>query len=189
MVKQPDTHRLIPSQYSVAESALSGLDEHILSDLEGVTNSLLLSEHNRLPGINSRELVYGFPYSQIINAAFTYAHPSGSRFNGPDRGAWYAGFEFETSMREVIFHRALVYSEIGRFEDSVTYDDYVADFSGEFHDLRQAGRFKECLSPVSYRESQKLGGRVAGSGIARDCVSECTAQRRHVPGFVSGRRW
>ncbi len=164
LVRQRDTHRLIPSQYSVAESALSDLDEQILSDLEGVTNDLLLSEHNRLPGINTQELVYGVPYYQIVNAAFTYAHPSGSRFNGPDRGAWYAGFEFETSLREVIFHRAVVYSEIGRFEDSVTYDDYVADFSGEFHDLRHAGRYKECLSPVSYRESQKLGEELLDQG-------------------------
>ena len=35
-------------------------------------------------------------------------------------------------------------AEIGRFEDEVTFDDYLADFSGEFHDLRD-GDFAEFL--------------------------------------------
>ena len=36
-------------------------------------------------------------------AAFCHAHPLGSRFAGADRGAWYAGFEIETSHAEVAF--------------------------------------------------------------------------------------
>jgi hypothetical protein len=45
--------------------------------------------------------VFGVPNYRIVNAAFVHAHPLGSRFNGPDRGAWYAGFEVETSQAEV----------------------------------------------------------------------------------------
>jgi len=162
LVRQYDTHRLIPSKYSTTSSVLADLvdgedqDLKTLFDLDGVTNDRLLSEHNRLPGINTRELVYGVPYYQVINATFTHAHPSGSRFNGPDRGAWYAGFELRTSLREVIYHRTLDYREINRFDDSVTYDDYLADFSGEFHDLRNSSKYKDCLSPVSYERSQLL---------------------------------
>jgi hypothetical protein len=162
LVRQYDTHRLIPSKYSTTSSVLSDLvdgedqDLKTLFDLDGVTNDRLLSEHNRLPGINTRELVYGVPYYQVINATFTHAHPSGSRFNGPDRGAWYAGFELRTSLTEVIYHRTLDYREINRFDDSVTYDDYLADFSGEFHDLRNSSKYKDCLSPVSYERSQVL---------------------------------
>jgi hypothetical protein len=162
LIRQFDTHRLIPSKYSRDESVLSSLtdspEEELqkLFDLDGITNDRLLSEHNRLPGINTRELVYGVPFYHVINAAFTHPHPNGARFSGPERGAWYAGFELDTSLTEVIYHRTLNYREIGRFDDSVTYDDYLADFSGVFHDIRHAPEFSDCLSPVSYKRSQLL---------------------------------
>jgi hypothetical protein len=162
LVREYDTHRLIPSKYTAAQSVLSDLveresqDLETLFDLDGLTNDRLLSEHNLLPGINTRELVYGVPFYHVINGTFTHAHPSGSRFNGPDRGAWYAGFELRTSLTEVIYHRTLDYREINRFDDSVTYDDYLADFSGEFHDLRNSLKFKDYLSPASYERSQVL---------------------------------
>ncbi len=39
--------------------------------------------------------------SSISNGAFSHPHPLGSRFNGPDRGAWYAAFDLSTSQAEV----------------------------------------------------------------------------------------
>ncbi len=59
-------------------------------------------------------------------------------------------------------------AEIGRFDDTVTYDDYLADFSAQFHDLRSASarraaadklapsRMRAYLDPDSYLESQAL---------------------------------
>ena len=73
--------------------------------------------------------MFGVPHAGVINAAFCHPHPLGSRFNGPNRGAWYAAFEVETSQVEVGFHKSVQLAEIGRFEDTVTYDDYMADFS------------------------------------------------------------
>jgi hypothetical protein len=46
-------------------------------------------------GINVDELVFGVPNFRIVNAAFTYAHPQGSRFNDGRRGAWYCAFDAE----------------------------------------------------------------------------------------------
>jgi hypothetical protein len=71
----------------------------------------------------------------IINAAFTHARPEGSRFNGPDRGAWYAAKSVKTSQAEVSYHHALALSEVGRYKDEISCDEYMADFIGEFHDL------------------------------------------------------
>lgn len=162
LVRQNDTHRLIPSKYNRdGESVLSriaGSPEHLsdLFELDSATNERLWAENNRLPGIGGHELVYGVPGYRIINAAFTHAHPLGSRFNGPDRGAWYAGFSLTTSQAEVAFHKSTEYAEIGRFDDSVTYDDYLADFSGYFHDLRSAPAFSYALAPDSYVASQAL---------------------------------
>ena len=73
-----------------------------LFDLDHATNDRLLGENGLLPGVARHELVFGVPYYRIVNATFTHAHPLGGRFNAPDRGAWYAGFELETSLAEII---------------------------------------------------------------------------------------
>ena len=67
-----------------------------------VTNDRLLAENSLSPGIGIHELVFGLPYFRVVNAAYCHAHPLGSRFNGPDRGAWYAAFELRTAHSKVI---------------------------------------------------------------------------------------
>jgi hypothetical protein len=104
--------------------------------------------------------VFGVPHYRIINAAFTHAHPLGSRFNGPDRGAWYGAFDVETAQAEVTIHKAVQLAEIGRFEDETTYDDYLADISAELYDLRGGEAFADCLDPDSYVSSQALAQRL-----------------------------
>ena len=123
-------------------AALADDDAHLqaIFELDAATNDRLLAEHSRLPGIGPEELVFGVPHAAVVNASFCHAHPLGARFSGPDRGAWYAAFEVETSQAEVAFHKTVQLAEIDRFEDSVTYDDYLADFSASFHDLRTARR-------------------------------------------------
>ena len=173
LVRQFDTHRLIPSRHlSRGDSVLVQIaedDDHLqaIFDLDSATNDRVLAAEQRLPGIGLEELVFAVPYASVINASFCHAHPLGSRFNGPDRGAWYAGFELATSQAEVTFHKTVQLAEINRFHDSVTYDDYLADFSASFHDLRTsatrgapARRFREYLDPTSYRKSQALAERL-----------------------------
>jgi hypothetical protein len=159
LVRQYDTHRLIPSKYSkdvlgrVADDA-KHLQE--LSDLDNATNDQLLAENSLLPGIGIHELVFGVPYYRIVNAAFCHAHPLGSRFNGPDRGAWYAAFELQTAQTEVAFRKSVELAEVGWFDEVINYDDYLADFSAEFHDIRGDQRFVDCLASDSYVASQNL---------------------------------
>ncbi len=131
-----------------------------LFDLDNATNERLRGERGLLPGIGMDELVFGVPNFRSINAAFTYARPEGSRFNGPDRGAWYCSFEIETALAEVTFHKTVEYQEIGRFDDSVIYEALLADFTNEFHDLRGDPRFASCLDPRRYVASQRLAVRL-----------------------------
>jgi hypothetical protein len=162
LVRQFDTHRLIPSQHvPPGESVLVAIaddDQHLeaIFELDAATNDRLLAEHERLPGIGLEELVFGVPYSSVINASFCHANPLGSRFSGPDRGAWYAGFDLATSQAEVAFHKSVQLAEINRFDDSVTYDDYLADFSANLHDLRRVRGARPYLDPASYVQSQEL---------------------------------
>jgi RES domain-containing protein len=168
---QDDTHRLIPSAYE-EETVLNRLttdsnELDALFELEGATNERLQGEAGLLPGITVRELVFGLSYSHIVNAAFTHAKPLGSRFNGPERGAWYAGFSLDTAGIEVAFHKSEELREINWQErEDFLYVDFLADFRGEFHDLRGDSRFAEYLDSKSYSASQRLARELLETGSA-----------------------
>jgi RES domain-containing protein len=155
-----DTHRLLPAKYSPNnDSVLTRIadDEDLpfVFQLDNATNGRLLAEEDRTPGINSRELVFHVPNYRVINAAFTHANPLGARFSTPERGAWYAAFELATAKAEVLFHKSIEFAEINWKErEEIGYDDYLADFTNTFHDLR--GIEDEALSPTSYKRSQQL---------------------------------
>lgn len=169
LVRQLDTHRLIPSRHLARRDsvlvAIADDDAHLqaIFEIESATNDRLLASQQLLPGIGLEELVHGVPHAAVVNAAFTHAHPLGARFSSPARGAWYAAFDLATAQREVSFHKSVQLAEIGRFDDVVTYDDYLADFSAAFHDLRGARGFKTCLAPDSYVASQALAERLLES--------------------------
>jgi len=170
LLRRRDTHRMIPSKYSDANASvllrIADDDAHLagIFELDNATNDRLLAERDRLPGIGIHELVFGLPYFRIVNAAFCHPHPLGSRFNGPERGAWYAAFELATAQAEVAFHKWIELSEIGRREEEVTYDDYLADFSALFHDIREDARFADCLAPGSYLAAQALAETLLEAG-------------------------
>ncbi len=175
---QDDTHRLIPSAYdeeTVLNRLTTDFDElTALFELEGATNERLLGEAGLLPGITVRELVFGVSYSHIVNAAFTHANPFGNRFNGSERGAWYAAFSLETAGIEVAFHKSEELREINWQEkETFFYADFLADFRAEFHDIRDNPRFAKCLDPNSYAASQKLAGELldkASAGVVYPSV-------------------
>lgn len=170
LVRQFDTHRLIPSRHLPrGDSVLAQIadtDDHLqaIFELDTATNDRVLAEQQLVPGIGLEELVFAVPHASVINASFCHAHPLGSRFSGPDRGAWYAGFDIETSQAEVAFHKTVQLAEIGRFDDSVTYDDYLADFTASFHDLRRGRGFRAYLDPDSYLQSQALAEQLLHAG-------------------------
>jgi RES domain-containing protein len=102
-----------------------------------------------------------------VNAAFTHAHPSGSRFNAAGRGAWYAAFEPKTAETEVAFHKSEELREIRWSEaETFTYEDILADFRAEFHDLRGTAGNAAALNPESYVRSQELAVNLMAAGSA-----------------------
>jgi RES domain-containing protein len=169
-LRQFDTVRLIPSRFADAEdSVLAPLAENDavlrdLFDLDNATNDRLRGESGLLPGIGMDELVFGLPNFRMINAAYTYARPEGSRFNDGERGAWYCAFDLSTALAEVSFHKTVEYQEIGRFDDSVSYQALLADFNAPFHDLRGDAQWLPCLDPASYVASQRLAAELLEAG-------------------------
>lgn len=169
-LRQPDTYRLIPSRFVEKDesvlSAISDDEAHLrdLFELDNASNERLIGEFGGLAGIGVDELVFGIPNFRIVNAAFTYPRPEGSRFNSGDRGAWYASFEIETALAEVTFHKTVEYAEINWFEDSICYQTFLADFSSEFHDLRDVTNRAEYLDSDSYVRSQELADNLLNAG-------------------------
>ena len=171
LVRRYDTHRLVPSRHSPSgDSVLARIaddDQHLqaIFELDAATNDRLLAAQQRFPGIGVDELVSGVPHAHVINAAFCHPHPLGARFNGPERGAWYAAFALETARADVAFHKSVQLAETNwTNEESVTYDDYLADFSAEFHDLRHVPAYRARLKPGSYVDSQALAEELLDAG-------------------------
>lgn len=137
----PRTIRLVTTA-RLRESVLLGLvgeeDLATLAEIEGATSNRMLTQMRGSGEVQPYEMVYGVPHAAFINAAFAYAKPRElSRFSGPDRGAWYGGFELETSVAEVRFHMTQMLAATSVFEATVDYAELHASFAGDFVDLRE----------------------------------------------------
>jgi RES domain-containing protein len=170
LLRQFDTCRLIPSRFVDTEDSvlapLAGNAAELadLFELDNATNARLVAEHGGATGIGIDELLSHVPNFRIVNAAYTYPRPEGSRFNDGERGAWYCAFDVETALAEVIFHKTVEYAEIDCFDDSVSYQAMLADFTAEFHDVRGLPVYAPCLVPDSYEASQLLAERLLAEG-------------------------
>lgn len=142
---QSDTIRLISTAY-IDEPALSPLvddddDLGFIEAIEGLTSSRRGTGIPLPAGVVSEELLteadgYGWTY---VNAAFCYTRATGNRFNGPDRGAWYAAWDDHanrTALAEVSWHLTRELEATGVFENITSYRELIAGFTSQFHDLR-----------------------------------------------------
>jgi hypothetical protein len=164
-----ETHHKPPVLRGLADS-----DEEaaILAEIEGETSARLIAEREGSPALDRRELAFARRshdlalYGQShINAAFTYTRPSGNRFNGGERGAWYCSWEILTSAQEVGFHRTRELGFIGRYEDEARYVELLADFIGDFPDLH--GQTHPALDPYperGYPAGQRLAAGLRAEG-------------------------
>ena len=171
----PATVRLISTAY-IDEPAMAPLaddeeDLAILEEIEGLTSARQTVSLPVPGGLSAAELPteadgYGWTY---VNAAFCYTRATGNRFNGPERGAWYAShgvLGVETAQAEVAWHLTRELEATGVFENVTVYRELLAGFTSRFHDL--AGKTGEdVLSPdpgVAYPAGQALARDVLASG-------------------------
>jgi hypothetical protein len=163
-----DTCRLVPSLYpttGILDEIASPEDLPFVIELESWTNDRISTELGLLHRIPVEEWVSGRPMASVIMAAFCHPRIGGGRFNGPQRGAWYAGRDLDTAHAEVIYHRTVELSEIGVLEARVQVRLYLADFRGVFHDIRAAVPENEPYRhAVSYKASQALGRELLEAG-------------------------
>ena len=133
-----------------------------------MTNERKIAESGENRAIGPGELLLGVPEAHIVNATFSHPGPYGGRFHSPQRGAWYAGVESETSFAEVAFHKRRFLGD-GRIQGRHTFDyiDFQADFSGRFHTL-EIEEQESCLQPdpvpQCYGASQALANKLLFEG-------------------------
>jgi hypothetical protein len=165
------SHRLIPSQYppiGLFDTVARAADLVAVMELAGWTNDRLVDA--RLYRLPENEWVFGRANSSIVMAAFLHVAPAGSRFNGPDLGAWYASAEMRTAAAEVGHHlrREAVARRVPGLKR--TYRSYRAHLDGRFRDVRGDATLH---ASDSYEASQKFGEaerKAGGDGIIFDSV-------------------
>lgn len=124
---------------AVLASLVDSEDElQLLAEIEGATSTRLMAQDRGISGLAANELVYDVPHAHFINASFAYAKPQQpNRFNGADRGAWYAALDVATCLREVGYHLTNALADAGDYNATVEYAEMFCGLAGEFLDLRQ----------------------------------------------------
>jgi len=163
-----NTCRIVPSRYPAAgilDTVSSPEDLPLIFELESWTNDRISTELGILYRIPPNEWMVGKPMASVIMAAFCHPRLGGGRFNGPDRGAWYAGTSLDTAHAEAVYHRTAELAEIGVLETRLQMRLYLADFDAAFLDVRPDIRGNLPLhDPVSYTASQAFARQLMDFG-------------------------
>jgi len=142
---QTDTVRLISTAY-IDESAMAPLADDndelaYLEELEKLTSArqsgIVLPADVHPDELLTEHHGYGWSY---INAAFCYTRSTGNRFNGSNRGAWYATWgegAVETAKAEVNWHLTRELEAVGVYDNITSYRELIASFASKMHDLRE----------------------------------------------------
>ena len=109
-------------------------------------------ERWRVRDENARSLLGGMSNGQFYQTKKNPIEARGTRLSGSRRRA------------EVAFHKWRELVEVNWLEQQVTYDDYLADFSADFDEIRGDERSAGCLAPATYVASQKLADELLAGG-------------------------
>lgn len=181
----PKTVRLVTTarlRAAVLTPLVDDEDElELLAEIEGATSTRLVAQEKGISGLAANELVYDVPHAHFINASFAYAKPQQpNRFNGSDRGAWYAALDVETSLDEVGYHLSNALADAGDFHATVEYAEMFCSLAGEFLDLRQAPDHPS-LDPDKAR-AYPIGNALADSARAEGLNGIIYPSVRHTVG-------
>jgi len=134
------SYRLIPTRFPPIElfdTAATTADARAVMELAGWTNDRLVAARiRRLP---DDQWVFGRTNASIVMASFLHVAPTGSRFNGPELGAWYASMTVETAIVEVAHHLRREAVDSGVTSLARQFRAYSARLDGVYVDVRNGG--------------------------------------------------
>jgi hypothetical protein len=177
--------RLIPSRFppvALFERVADPADWEAIILVESLTNDRLRQEAGEISLVPAEQRVSG-PGASYIMAPFTHLSDAGGRFSTRRFGAYYAGRELETAIRETVYHRERFLRATSEGPMELDMRELRATLDGALHDLRGLRAAHPSLYHSSdYTASQQFATalRDGGSGgIAYDSVrhegGECVA--------------
>jgi RES domain len=161
-------HRMVATRYpsqGILDRIAEPEDLEAVFELESWTNDRITTDLGILLRIPRDEWVVGTPNASVVMAAFCHPRPGGGRFNDEERGAWYAAFTLDTALTESLYHRGRELAEVGVTDARLEMREYVATFSGTFHDIRSDRReYRPLYHPDSYDASQRFARELLEDG-------------------------
>jgi hypothetical protein len=166
----PSATRIISSRYPPVDlfERLSGdpRDWEAFIALESLVNPRLRQETGEISLVPPEERVTG-PGASYVMSAFTHVNPKGSRFSGGRYGVYYAARDFETAVRETVFHYERFYADadLGLIR-SEPMRVLAGAVDAEFHDVDtlDPGERAGVLDPENYAAGQALGAALREEG-------------------------
>ena len=160
------SYRLIPSQFpplAAFDAVATPDDLAAVMELEGWTNDRLVAD--RVARLPRAEWVFGRSNASVVMASFLHVAPGGTRFNGPDLGAWYAGATLNTAIAEVAHHLRREAVARGLAGQRRRYRAYLSSIDGDCDDIRGQRTVRPDLyDPTSYAASQPFGEALRAAG-------------------------
>ena len=163
-LRGPVLHPLLDDPSVATRSSEEAHDlARALAEIEGGTNARLMAQAAR-----SSIFPSGRPHANFVNAAFAYWRPrERNRFNDAGFGAWYAAFEKQTAVVEVICHISRELERIRHWNAAVEWSEMWASFAGSYVDLRSVDPPPDCLHPdveVGYPPGNTLARETRDAG-------------------------
>lgn len=145
-------------------------ERRAIAEIESFSSGRLTAERRGTASIGAGEFVRAVPHAAFVNAAFAYFRPrERNRFNGPERGAWYASLSgTATCIAEITWHVERELARIDRFETRIEYAELFASFAGEFVDLQDLAERPACLAPdttIGYPAGNDLADAARRQGV------------------------
>jgi hypothetical protein len=152
-------YRIIPSRFppvGLYDRVADAADLDAVFAVENLTNPRLRHEAGDISLVPPVDRISGEGATPIM-AAFTFLNPEGSRFSDGSYGVYYAGRSLDTSLAESRHHRERFLSRTQ--EDPIELDMrcYLAQLSGELHDVRGRTDITGLYDPDDYAVGQVLG--------------------------------
>ncbi len=168
-VAWPSATRIIASRFPPVDlfERLSGdpRDWEAYIALESLVNPRLRQEIGEISLVPPEDRVTG-PGASSVMGAFTHVNPKGSRFSAGSYGVYYAGREFETALRETVFHYEQFYADadMGLIR-SEQMRVLVGSVHMDFHDIESldAEQRARVMAPDDY-----TAGRVLAAALRED---------------------
>jgi len=172
------TWRLIPSRLppiTAFETVANAADLEAVMELEGWTNDRLVTQ--RVARLPPSDWAYGTPNASVVMGDLLHAAPEGSRFNGPELGAWYAAAAITTAVAEVAHHLRREAVARGKTELQRMFRAHSARLLGEdYRDLRAQPALHD---GQSHAASQPFGEAVRTAGQSGIVYGQPAPPGRH----------